>query len=53
MNLMNLFNQWSVLVLGIWLIAAIGCFGTRNSKPFEYAWGATVLIALGYLITHD
>lgn len=50
---MDLFNKWTILVLGIWLCNALAIiFKKKGDKDtdFGYALMATVLIGIGYLI---
>lgn len=43
-------NNLSIIIMTIWISAAIGSIGNKNFDPFDEALIATVLIGLGYFI---
>jgi hypothetical protein len=48
---MNLFNQWTVLILGIWFCNALGILFKREPNcDFSHAFWITIAIGFGYLI---
>lgn len=52
MKLDDPLNKWTVLILGIWLLCAIASAITRDGKTMAYAFWATVLIGLGYMLCY-
>ena len=47
-----LLNKWSVLILGIWLLCALAVAITRDGETMAYAFWATVLIGIGYMLAY-
>jgi hypothetical protein len=47
-----LINKWSVLILGIWLLCALAAAITRDGETMVYAFWATVLIGIGYMLAY-
>lgn len=46
----GIMNNLSIIIMTIWISAAIGSIGNKNFDPFDEALIATVLIGLGYFI---
>jgi len=46
-------NPFVILTLGVWLIACIACFATKNSDPICVAFLFTVIAGIGYFLLVD
>lgn len=40
---------FTLVIIGIWVCATVGCMCTKDSEPFGYATVSAVLIGVGYL----
>ena len=50
MNINDLFNKWTVLILGIWLIGLVATLFLKKTEPLKIAFFATALIGFGYVV---
>lgn len=46
-------NWWAVILISIWLSAALGSFATKDWLPFVAAIIGTIVIGIGYCLIHN